>query len=284
MSCPLRDDFLRDGFILLRGGIPLPLLEELRSGLAPILAHRGLGRIGTLRHQTILEPSSYHPSFKEFLDLPRLNRAAAAVIDSTDIAFAGLGVLIGSADHRVCRWHRDFKDGYPELPALLKRHHADFIQFNCALYDDLSLWVVPGSHRRASTPGESAFSARFDVVGFNGTYEQARAIDPDPLSGMPGAINVVLAAGDCVLYNPLLWHAAEYRPEWIRTTLHGGWRKTEMMYAFEAMRWGLEHNPWLLEPSYLGDAGTFLGPQLARYAEAVRHFHPELTAPAHATG
>ncbi len=60
---------------MLRGGIPMPLVEDMRAGMGPILEHRGQGRIGTGRHQTILEPESYHPSFKAFLNLPRLNRA-----------------------------------------------------------------------------------------------------------------------------------------------------------------------------------------------------------------
>ncbi|MBA3710241.1 MAG: phytanoyl-CoA dioxygenase family protein [Planctomycetes bacterium] len=283
MSFPLRDAFSRDGFIVLRGGIPMPLVDRLRLGLDPIIGQRGQGRLGTGRHQAILDPACYHPSFKDFLNLPQLNLAAEEVIGTSELAFAGLAVLIGSVDHRVCNWHRDFKDGYHELPALLDRPNT-CIQFNCALYDDRSLWIVPGSHRRASTAGESAFARRFEDLGFTSPYGLAAAIDPMPMASMPGAINVHLEPGDCALYNPLMWHAAEYRPEWKRATLHGGWRQASSMYEFEAMRWGIEHNPWLLEPAYLGNPGEFLGPQMERYNQAALRFHPDLKASAAAAG
>ena len=85
---------------------------------------------------------------------------------------------------------------------------------------------------------------------------------------MPGAINVQLKEGDCLLYNPLLWHAAEYHPDWIRCTLHGGWKDYSLLETFDLLRWGLTHNPWLKSPDYLGPLGRYLGPQLARYNEA----------------
>ena len=56
--------FLADGFILLRGGIPPALLQQLQADLDPLVTARDTG--GTSldwRHQTILEPRCFRRSF-----------------------------------------------------------------------------------------------------------------------------------------------------------------------------------------------------------------------------
>ena len=100
------------------------------------------------------------------------------------------------------------------------------------------------------------------------------------LRGMPGAVNVVLKAGSCLLYNPLLWHGASYVPSWERprATFHGGWRHPALPYQLTTMRWGLEHNPWLAKPEYMGDLGPYFGAQLGNLHRVMRHFAPQLTA------
>jgi hypothetical protein len=266
----VREQFLSDGYLLIRGGIPPALLGRLQADLDPLIGARDTG--GTSldwRHQTILEPKHCRRSFVDFLDLPSINDAAREVVGTEDLSFAGLAVLLGRKVHSVCKWHRDFSDSDPEIEELLK-HPTMLIQFNCAVFDDAALWVVPGSHRRASLPEERAFAAKFAGLEFTGPIAPAYAIDADPLGGMPGCVHVALKAGDCLLYNPVIWHAAEYRPDWKRATLHGGWRDAAKVDAYRALRWGLEHNPWLMQPSYLGDLGANFRPQLERYQGQVR--------------
>jgi hypothetical protein len=273
-----RETFLEDGFLHLQGGIPPDVLGGLRRGLAPLLAERdSLGERPT-RYQTILEPRYFHSSFVDFLNLEATNEAAMAVIGDGPM-FAGLACLLGCAEHVFCRWHRDtVSTAEVELSLLLSEHPTALVQSNCAVYDDASLWVVPGSHRRPDTEAEAACGERFAHLDFVGPMAAATALETDVFAAMPGAVHVHLAAGDCLLYNPLLWHAAEYRPQWKRCTLHGGWKDPGLLDRFELLRWGLGHNPWLLKPDYLGDPGPYLTPQLRRYQEAVRRYAPEPAA------
>ncbi len=270
---PIRESFDEQGFVQLRGVISADLLAGLRQGLDPLLEKRdSLGDRPT-RCQTILEPETFHPSFAEFLDLDATNHAAAEIIGTDQLMFAGLACLLGCAEHVVCRWHRDTANMDPaELDLLLNSHPNALVQTNCAVYDDMSLWVIPGSHRRPDTADEADYSARFDGLGFVDTAHRVREIEADVFQKMPDALNVKLSAGDCLLYNPLLWHAAEYRPEWKRCTLHGGWKDPRLVDRFSLLRWGLAHNPWLLEPHYMGELGVNFGQQLARYQEAVRQY------------
>ncbi len=269
----VRQTFDAQGFLQLPGAMDAQLLAGLRAGLDPLRESRDTHGDRPTRYQTILEPDHYHPSFAEFLDLETTNQAAAEIIGTDQLMLAGLACLLGCAEHVVCKWHRDTASMDPaKLDLLLNQYPNALVQTNCAVYDDVSLWVIPGSHRRNDTAAETAYAARFDDLGFVGPIEAAREIEPDVFAAMPGAINVQLAAGDCLLYNPLLWHAAEYRPAWKRCTLHGGWKDVRLLETFSLLRWGLSHNPWLLEPGYMGELGRNLGPQLKRYQEAVRTY------------
>lgn len=272
--------FAENGFVLIRGGIPPALIQDLRAAFEPIFALRDRGETTALtRHQTILEPRCYQPAFKEFLNLESINRAAEEVIGTRELVFAGLATLLGSPTPHLCNWHRDHPEQDPDTQAILRRPNV-FLQLNCAVYDDPSLWVVPGTHNRAST------AAELDYVQSTCPQGTQRSDGKLPsgmtaqqvLAGMPGAKHVRLNAGDCLLYNAIIWHAAEYNPAWKRATLHGGWRNAAAIHDLKPLRWGSTHNPWLLHPDYMGDLGPFFGPQLQRYQKMVRQYEPAFAA------
>jgi ectoine hydroxylase-related dioxygenase (phytanoyl-CoA dioxygenase family) len=302
-------DFRRDGYVLLRGAIPPPLLARLQDAVAPLLArHRemfppatadGAGtnaaaatpehwpanrNTSAQRHQTVLEPAWFAPAFVDFCNLEATNAAAAEIIgvrDPAQLQFAGLGLLLGHVEEHCLGWHRDFGDEHPEAPALWARS-GGFLQTNCALFDDPSLWVVRGSHARAATAAELAYEAthgrRGSVSGPLPLAEHEAA-----LSGMPGAARVDLKAGDCLLYNPLIWHAASYVPasERARATFHGGWRHPRLPFELETMRWGVDQNPWFADCGYMGvDLGPYLGGQMRQAQRVMRRFAPEAFAAA----
>lgn len=101
------------------------------------------------------------------------------------------------------RWHRDdippTATDVEELARLEKpAWHA---QWNLALYDDESLIVVPGSHRRARTEAER---------------------NADPLEkNLPGQMIVTMKAGDIVFYNNNIFHRGAYDSSKERVTVHG---------------------------------------------------------------
>ncbi|ERS99070.1 hypothetical protein HMPREF1624_04265 [Sporothrix schenckii ATCC 58251] len=109
------------------------------------------------------------------------------------------------------RWHRDDigPDATPAEEMERLQAPAFHAQWNLALWDDASLIVVPGSHKRARTEGE-------------------RAADPyqatlpcDKAAGHRPQLTVQLGPGDAVFYNNNILHRGVYQTAVERTTLHG---------------------------------------------------------------
>ena len=291
---PLRVEFEARGFVLLKGAISQPVLARLRDAVRPLQMHQAAGKTESpQRHQTCLEPKWFQHAFIDFLNVEATNRAAAEIIgvDHPSKLVGGaslLAVLLGHREEHCLRWHRDHGEKNQEKE-ILWQHCTKFIQTNCALYDDPSLWVVPGSHNRPSTKAELDWAANHAVgavplhehkaslSGMPGARHQGRqnlacsvgsssvcfrdtlnrrtgitttpVLCPKPLYPpcmyvcmyvSTGSIHVPLAAGDCLMYNSMIWHAASYVPSAVRprATLHSGWRHPQMPYRFETMRWG----------------------------------------------
>jgi len=119
MPGSLRQQFEAEGYVLLRGGIPQPLLRALQAAVQPLLAAHFAGETGSQRHQTILEPNFFQPEFLEFLNLETLNHAAAEIIGvdhPASLSFSGLALLMGHTEPTALNWHRDFGDDHPESP------------------------------------------------------------------------------------------------------------------------------------------------------------------------
>merc|ERR1712098_168249 len=118
-----------------------------------------------------------------------------------------------SKDFELC-WHRDDvrPDVSPEEEAKQLKDkspdgHQLHAQYNIALFDDASLIVIPGSHKRVRT-------------------EPERNADPyEP--HLPGQLVVELKPGDAVFYNSNILHRGTYKgveygiKDLGRMTLHG---------------------------------------------------------------
>ena len=131
---------------------------------------------------------------------------------SSDLVMELFNLLISPETDFELIWHRDDiksdLSGEEELKQIDSRApggrqlHA---QYNIALFEDESLIVVPGSHRRARTE------------------EEREAGKYDKLSG---EVRVKLEPGDAVFYDSNIWHRGVYRgidvkEEMGRMTLHG---------------------------------------------------------------
>ncbi|KAI9762632.1 MAG: hypothetical protein M4579_000250 [Chaenotheca gracillima] len=101
------------------------------------------------------------------------------------------------------RWHRDDIPATATAAEEMDRlaHPAWHAQWNLALYDDSSLIVVPGSHRRSRT-------------------EQERSAEPYE-NEMPAQLVVEMKEGDVVFYNNNILHRGVYTKDKERMTLHG---------------------------------------------------------------
>lgn len=145
------------------------------------------------------------------------------------------------------RWHRD------DIPATATAEEemerlgkpAFHAQWNLALYDDASLIVVPGSHKRARTDME-------------------RAADPYE-DNMPGQKVVHLSAGDVVFYDNNILHRGVYDASVQRMTLHGsiGYTKGSKDRARNVLQHGV--GEWVERCKFLD-----LGPEMSTIAEGMR--------------
>ncbi|PTB56040.1 hypothetical protein M431DRAFT_114615 [Trichoderma harzianum CBS 226.95] len=101
------------------------------------------------------------------------------------------------------RWHRDDISAEASAEEEMERlgRPAFHAQYNFALWEDESLVLVPGSHRRART----------DVERNAGPFEKE----------LPEQIVVKLEAGDIAFYNNNILHRGVYDSKKERVTLHG---------------------------------------------------------------
>ncbi len=225
------EDFQTLGYTVFRGIVPPKLIDELRKQCAlGAIAARERGGANTQRFQPVSAfPVDLRP-FEEFQNLPDIREAVSRIVGG-EFEFSGvdtLGVLLEPAEKPWCmHWHRDWRDNVPgvDLDAWEEKSQDVnlFNQVNCALYEDSSTWVVPGSHLRPDTEAEIArFPTRPilepDVEGLSNAERERVCLDY--CESLPNAQRLLLDAGDYCLYRNTLWHLGNYVTYRKRATLH----------------------------------------------------------------
>jgi hypothetical protein len=245
-----RDEYYRDGYTILRGLIPAALLGDLRreTDKARVIARAQQGA-QTQRLQPVYAYDEIDARpFRDFLQLPGLRAAVEGILGPDHEESDNMGVLLEPAEAAWCtHWHRDWAHNVPHVDqdAFFEavRDQRMFNQFNGALYDDHSLWAVPGSQERRDSEAERA---AFPVI-------PAPAPDlPDVSSPderemaalaytrrMPGGTPVWLCAGDVAFYRSCLWHIGNYVPYAKRATLHDGFYcEADYQWRARVKEWG----------------------------------------------
>lgn len=122
--------------------------------------------------------------------------------DDDELVLELFNLLVRPDEDFELVWHRDDIPASATAEEELERlkEPAWHAQWNLALFEDVSLVVVPGSHVRA----------RNEVERSAGPYD-----------GLPGERRVEMRAGDVVFYNNNILHRGVYRSEVERMTLHG---------------------------------------------------------------
>ena len=219
--------FLDDGYVIVRNAIPRCQLDELRSHAELFLTRaeersRGNLNIGWDTHRIP------HPGLYEFVD-DRTNRLYEPLLSDHLLAInrklmRSSAVGLNSAtlfkqpkhklDHRF-QWHRDgvLRPSAP-LPmlGLQAEHQANAcgtITWNIPLFEDHSLWVVPGSNRRPNNREEQAL---FDRPGMQSD------------SPLPGAIVCELGSGDAVAFDATMVHSGSADADMHRRTFNLNYR------------------------------------------------------------
>ncbi len=241
----LREEYQTAGFIVLRDLIPAALLTDLRSETdrAREIARREHGEQAQ-RLQPIYRYPELNPQpFRDFLNLPELQKVVENVLSPEHKQSNIMGVLLEPAEEAwATNWHRDWahhvQNLSPERFETVKRNLRMFNQLNGALYEDGSLWAVPYSHNRPDTPEE--------LTAFPQNPPSSPAITPEMTSterervclryarSMPGAVQLLLGAGDVAFYRACMWHIGAYIPYRRRATLHDGF------YCQEDLDWQKE--------------------------------------------
>jgi hypothetical protein len=242
-----REEYLADGLTVLRGLIPAPLLADLRreAEKAREIARRE-GGPQTQRLQPVYAHASLDARpFREFLDLPGLRETVEKILGPDRQPSNNMGILLEPAESPWCtNWHRDWGHHVAGLDMDMffeaARNLGMFNQLNAALYGDASLWVVPGSHHREDTDAERDRFPRTPAPGpalrDGMTAEERELACREYARSMPGAVEVVLGAGDVAFYRAGGWHLGNYVPYTRRATLHDGFYGADDLAWHQKMR------------------------------------------------
>ncbi len=224
-----RDQFMEQGFLILRNVIPADKLEAMRASCDTVLERQ---KVVWARDRKPDDPPGgmYETARQPRVMMERrglIDEETANVVEDFWVADETLDIasqLLCNPEPNVTQmmmmcspvrdwpggtgWHRDV---HPVDMAPLDALSADFAengprytQWNVPMYDDSVLWVVPGSHRRRNTEQENADF--FD----------------DQKKPVTGGIAVELNAGDGVIYSNFLIHTGSNYLTKKRRTLHGG--------------------------------------------------------------
>ena len=239
-------EFVENGYTIVRNIIPPDQLDALRAGFEMQFEKQRL--IETARRKPDDRPANWWENSRQRRVLPEktVDEQSAHVIDfllgapqeiSSQVMRAPhVSLFIFNSLNNPVRetgpdpWHRDPNSAHVApleglINDLVENGAAAQVQWNVPLYDDPTLWVVPGSHRRLNTP------------------EEDRQLREDPRQALPGGTPVELRAGDGVVYTNLLLHwGSFYTPRLLRRTFHFGYRSFggPMWPYFPLRYWGLE--------------------------------------------
>jgi ectoine hydroxylase-related dioxygenase (phytanoyl-CoA dioxygenase family) len=216
----------RDGFVVLSASLfPSFDLDALRAAASRMTEAARLGKWPYIRTlpkqfppwpqdsssgiwgvQHLLHPSNRdHLTFaKSYFDGELLKYVAALIGCGEDnLTMELYNMLVRPDKDFSLRWHRDdvAVTATPEEETERLKKPAHHAQWNLALYEDSSLVLVPGTHKRAR----------------NDTERNADPYEPN----MPDQIIVKLKAGEVAFYNNNILHRGVYDSTKERMTLHG---------------------------------------------------------------
>lgn len=223
-----KDQFLEEGYLVLRNVIPPERLEELRRAYELMVErqkviwaqNRGPGdppggawETGTqprlILHNMSPQMDKRTASTLEIWLHENLHGVSSELLGLEDAAVTEMMMMCNPVrDCGPAAWHRDFS---PSYCAPLQGYVDDiiengprYVQWNVPLYDDDVLWVVPGSHKRFNSEAEN---------------QQLQKNTRTPLTS---GVQTQLNAGDGVVYIlPILHWGSNYSTK-KRRTIHGG--------------------------------------------------------------
>ena len=208
------ESFLQDGYVIRRGVLSQTDIETYRAAVDSILhkcriekVHQYLRYVDGEQDDIWGVNNVFHPSIREAALVESLGHPQ--ILDVIESLIGArlryhLCTLLVSPERKPyhINWHRDSaRDGEVPREQLIAKLRSS-AQLNGALYNDETLFIVPGSHRREITDTER------------------HILQNSPQADMPNQMAVQLKAGDIVFYNSSLLHKGYNRSGAIRQTLH----------------------------------------------------------------
>ena len=223
-----RDQFLEEGYVILRQVIPPEMLDAVRTACEKMVDRQ---RAIWARErepdapaggvwETAAQPRLHLQTTGDQVDAEtslaveiwlheNLQGVSSELLGLEDAAVTEMMMMCNPVrDHGPAKWHRDF---YPPYCAPLQSYADDilengtrYVQWNIPLYDDNVLWVVPKSHIRRNTEEENS------------------QLTKDNRAPLASGVQTHLNAGDGVAYIlPILHWGSNYSTK-LRRTIHGG--------------------------------------------------------------
>ena len=225
-----RDQFLEQGYLVVKEAVPRSRLDEVRKAYEKLVdlqreywkTDRKEGDPPGGQWETSPQPrlrlqghplihqidEETAPAVEVWLE-PNIQGVSTELLGVSDGAATEMMMMCNPVrDHGPAKWHRDL---HPIDTAPLQGYIDDileggprYVQWNPPLYDDSVLWVIPGSHLRLNTS------------------EENEQMLEDPCQPLPNGVQTHLEAGDGVVYIlPILHWGSNYSSR-LRRTVHGG--------------------------------------------------------------
>ncbi|HBP20120.1 MAG TPA: hypothetical protein DEA08_20315 [Planctomycetes bacterium] len=248
MTSSLRERYLRDGYVLAPGALPLELLPGLRAEIDALSAGRELGNYGVLLHDL----GALAPALREVTASEGLARLAGEALGLNEVLFFQDHVINKAPGSGALNGHQDY--AYWPLDERALAGAMMWVALDDADPGNGCLCFVPASH----TWGERAAT---DFVEGANMPQQGQLPRMDWEGHAHEAAFAPCRAGDVLINHPLVWHASpandSQRP---RRALAITWLPSDT-------RWDPEHAPhpfnWSLQPS----AGAPIeGPGFVRFS------------------
>ena len=284
MEANLREQWENEGYVVLRGLFDPERTAQLHKICDAILGQWGInnpekGKPGGKPDATVMRHLNHPGYFREQAEWLPVLMDAVADEQVLNVARTILGeeplfrctsfFFNPLEDSRDGDWHRDSQFSAPndeEEKAILAKlsRSGNSIQMQIPLVPSADIEYIPGSHIRWDTPAE--YQIRKADGGKN-----KRA------NNMPGALRLVLNAGDDTLFNPYGLHRGRYHTEPLRRTLMLTYTKTSAPYCDY-----FSNQPWFLEPGYLDNLSPRTRAFFERFLAQYTPFWQEKLAQANA--
>jgi ectoine hydroxylase-related dioxygenase (phytanoyl-CoA dioxygenase family) len=212
MTADLAQDFICDGYVIMRGVLDADDRRDLKLALEHVIdtvnrepdryetryTFKGETGADTWGVNHIFAPELYQSEFARLFDNRMIIDFVHAVL-GPDLRFWGAHALWSPREvDYALHWHRDF--GEDEVYA--ESGQPTHVQFNACLLDDASFRVIPGSHRRPLTG------------------EERQQLTTHGQSPLPGEVTADCAAGDVLFMNAHALHRGSCQIDVPRRTLH----------------------------------------------------------------